>query len=66
MKFPTINPIALSEDMRKIGIFLLLAGAVGYFIGAEGVRHQAEAFILASVGLAVWILGLVTTKETEQ
>ena len=63
MKNLPISPTQLGEDMRKIGIFLLLAGAVGYFIGGELVRNQPETLVLISTGLVTWVVGLLFSNE---
>ena len=52
---------ALAEDLRRLGLALIIAAIVGGFFQDEVAAGVAYAGLV--LGAALWITGLLTTEE---
>ena len=53
---------AVSEDMRKIGIFLIGAGQLGILVDNDKMTGWAGVLVMAS-GILVWAFGLYLVQR---
>ncbi|MDC9514482.1 hypothetical protein PSH47_15920 [Pseudoalteromonas sp. CST5] len=53
---------AVSEDMRKIGIFLIGAGQLGILVDNDKMTGWAGVLVMA-VGIIAWAFGLYLAQQ---
>lgn len=55
----------LREDLRKIGVTLILSGFVGFILPSDKI-DILHAVIILVVGMGVWSNGLIKTVENDE
>jgi len=61
--FPRLNFSAVQEDLRKVGIAVIIAALAALFFGSASKTH---AIYIVLFGLFIWLFGILEFKGKEE